>query len=124
MSYKRGDIIKIKVLQEEEPETDTLCRTPSTYGYGFELQLRPRSDTQYVVCNGDYVNGYTLMEYNKPNTPIGFVILTKDNQYYYRISQVGFEPIPIEITVVSQYEDDIPHIPQIGSQVFVVNCKD
>lgn len=121
MSYKRGDIITIKVLQEEEPETDTLCRTPSTYGYGFNLQLRPIENTQYVVCSGNYLNGHTLMELNKPETPIGFIVLTIDNQQYYRVSQVGFEPVPIEITVVSQYNDEIPNVTPIGSQVFVVH---
>jgi hypothetical protein len=121
MNYKTGDIIKIKVLQNEEP-SDLLCRSPSTYGYGFNLQLKPIQDTQYVVCQGDYRNGYTLMEYNNQKTPIGFIILTRDNKDYYRISQVGFEPIPICITVIDKYEGEIPKQTMIGSQVFVVRA--
>jgi hypothetical protein len=120
MSYKTGDIIKIKVLQEE-PQTDAICRTPSTYGYGFDLQVKPNKETEYVVCNGDYVNGYTLMEYNNQEAPIGFVILTRDNEDYYRISQVGFEPIRICITVIDKYGGEVPYIAPIGSQLFVVN---
>ena len=120
MSYKTGDIITIKVLQVEE-SSDMLCRTPSTYGYGFYLQIYPNPDTQYVVCNGDYTNGYTLMEYNNPNTPIGFVISTYHNQDYFRVSQVGFQPIPIEIEVIDQYRGEIPNITTIGTQVFVVS---
>lgn len=120
MSYKTGDIINITILQEEE-YSDTICRTPSTYGYGFDLQLKPNPHTQYVVCNGDYTNGFTLMEYNKPDTPIGFIVQTVDNHNYYRISQVGFQSIPIEVNVIGQYQGQIPNITIIGSQVFVMN---
>jgi hypothetical protein len=60
------------------------------------------------------------MELNKPDTPIGFVILKRDNEDYYRVSQVGFEPVPISIRVISQYTEEIPYIAPIGSQLFVV----
>lgn len=120
MSYNTGDIITIKVLQEEEPN-DMVCRTPSTYGYGFNLQFSPQQDIQYVVCNGNYQNGYTLMQRYTPEMPIGFVILTYENKDCYRISQVGFEPIPIEVTVIGQYQGEIPNVKTIGSQVFVMN---
>lgn len=109
-----GDIVKIKT-QDNDNSLFGLSRTASTYGYGFHLQLKPKQDTEYVVCNGDDVSGYTLIEKNNPDTPIGFVI--KPNSY--RISQVGYDWEQIEITITGKYQEELPHITPIGSQVVV-----
>lgn len=105
--------MKMNVSKVEE--ADKLCRTASTYGYGFHLQIKPKQDTEYVVCNGDDTNGYTLIEKNNPDIPIGFVI--KSNGY--RISQVGYDWEQIEITITGKYQEELPYISPIGSKVVV-----
>lgn len=107
-----GDIVKIKM---QENDMSGLSRTASTYGYGFYLQLTPKEDIEYVVCNGDDVNGYTLIEKNNQETPIGFII--KPNSY--RISQVGYDWEDVDITVIGKYQGEVPYISPIGSQVVV-----
>lgn len=115
MTIQSGDIIKITHVEEEV--SDELCRTASTYGHGFELELVPRTDTEYIVCQGDDVHGYTVRDRKDKSKPIGYVI----NSNKYRISQVGFEWRPIEITKVGVYEGEVPDTTPIGSQVFIVS---
>lgn len=111
-----GDIVKFVITYDEEV-SDRLCRTPSTYGYGFYIQFKPKEDTEYVVCNGNDITGYTVMDKMNPDTPIGFVIRPDS----YRISQVGYDWEHVDITTIGKYEGEVPYRTPIGSQVFVVS---
>jgi hypothetical protein len=109
-----GDIIKIR-MQQNDDSLSGLSRTASTYGYGFHLQLKPKEDTEYIVCNGDEVSGYTVIEKDNDETPIGFVVTSNS----YRISQVGYDWEDADITVAGKYQGELPYITPIGSQVVV-----
>lgn len=111
-----GDIVRLIITNDEEV-SDVLCRTPSTYGYGFYIQFQPREDTEYVVCNGNDFTGYTVMEKNNPETPIGFII----KPGCYRVSQVGHEWQQVDTLVVGRFEGQVPNISPIGSQVIIVS---
>jgi hypothetical protein len=108
-----GDIVKIRM--QENDDLSGLSRTASTYGYGFHLQLKPKEDTEYVVCNGDEETGYTVIEKNNDDTPIGFVV----NSTSYRISQVGYDWEQADITITGKYQGELPYITPIGSQLLV-----
>lgn len=116
MTVQPGDIIKVTHVQEETA-WDDLYRTASTYGYGMELELKPRTDTEYVVCNGDEINGYTVMDMNNKEIPQGYVITSNA----YRISQVGFEWKSLTFNVTGKYDGGVPDITPIGSHVFVLS---
>lgn len=118
MTLTTGDIIRVRV--PPRVEDNTVCACPSTYGYGFDLQLCPHEDLSYVVCNGDPVNGFCVMVKDKPEIPIGFVIMSIDGKGYYRITQVNHGPEPVDIEIIGKEEGEIPVRHTIGSQLFVV----
>lgn len=96
MAVSIGDIIKVNLpLDSNDEPSDMLCATPSTYGYGDKLQLYPRPDTPYVVCNGNPLDGFCVIQEDDPEAPIGFVILYVDDLPCYRITQVNHKPEPI-----------------------------
>ncbi len=83
--FKPGDIVTFRYLVEYEPTTGCICRSASTYGYGLDLELRPSEDRLYVVRQGDNTKGYTLMDLDDKEKPIGYIISSRG----YRISRIS-----------------------------------
>lgn len=122
MTISTGDIIKIRVLAKDDDSDDNVLACPSTYFYGSSLQLCPKEDMNYVVCNGNPKSGFMLSVKDNPDVPIGFAVMYVNEQPCYCITQVGYQPKPIEIEVVGKVElDEVPKKFPIGSQLFVVS---
>jgi hypothetical protein len=115
-----GDIIKIHV--EPEPISDVLCRTPSTYSYQ-NLKFAPEDDKEYIICSGNPQNRLLLVQRDDFDVPLGFALVYVSNEPHIVITQVGFQPTPVTVSIVGKVEEknDIPMGYEIGSKLFVVN---
>lgn len=111
---KRGDIIRIEFTPEPVPK-DVLFRTPSTYSYGDNLELKPYdSSVRYTVCDGSPETGLFLVKTDNIKAPLGFCLLYIDDVPHIRISQVGFDPEPVDAIHV---EDVDPNPPKYGCNI-------
>jgi len=77
---------------------NVLQRTPSTYGYGDSLELRPRPNVLYVICEDGSVQAV-----HEPERPIGWCVFENENGWFYQIAQAGFEPMSCILTYHSGY---------------------
>lgn len=116
-----GDIIKI-TSYEKEKTNYALPRTPSLYCYGDTLELYPCEHHSYIVCNGDPTNGFCLCIVDKPDIPIGFVVLYVEGRPCFCITQVCYEPQHITLEVVGKYQGQPPIRHTIGSHVMVMHA--
>lgn len=101
-----GDIVKINYIPEDNLGS-TLLRFPSTYGYN-NINFSPRIDKEYIVCDGDPINGYHLVQRDDLSVPLGFCLMYIDNLPYVRITQVNYEPEPVHSVVITGKEHNIP----------------
>jgi len=62
---------------------------PSRPGYGRKIELAPRPNDLYVICADGSVQSVW-----EPERPIGWEVFESGYGWYYRISQVGFDPLP------------------------------
>jgi len=85
----------------EFQDLDTLTRTHSTYQYGQNLETYP-CDDYYVICKDGSVQSM-----DSPEKPIGWELISKNDEWYYRITQFGFEPKKLVI-VDMNYTSYIP----------------
>jgi len=72
-----------------------LERTASTYSYGPDFEISPKSGEVYVICLDGSVQ--SVMD---PNRPIGWEILEIGGQFYFRVKQVNFYPKLCSVTHV------------------------
>jgi hypothetical protein len=79
------------------PTEPRLSRTASLYGYGSALELAPRKNEVYIICrDGSVKSAYDA------SRPIGWELLEDGDRFYYRVTQVGFNPEPVSVTFVGQ----------------------
>ena len=95
----------------------TLYRTPSTYGHGNALELAPRPNDLYVVCQDGSVQSVW-----EPDRAIGWEIFESETGWSYRVTQVGFEPQPCLVRYHSRAVEIRPGGRVVGSCVFVAKC--
>ena len=130
---KTGDIISFQKVRSPLPTSSsydwlsssgeneyTLVRTPSTYTYGQQLLTRMDEGETYIVCNGDPVHGFCLALQEDPSRPIGFGLFYDDDMKpCIRITQVGFEYVPVNI--IMHGTTDTPPLDKyfIGSKVIM-----
>lgn len=69
------------------PPGPGLYRTVSTYQYGDRLECQPKMNELYIVCR----DGSIKSVYD-PEQPIGWELIENGNEYFYRVTQVGFMP--------------------------------
>ena len=115
-----GDIVRITPLTQEDSDDATtadaaplLFRTPSTYGYGFSLHLHPDPSRTYVVCgigdslwkDGGTMQSLVLCVQGDPGLTVGFgLFYDAHGCAYTRVTQVGFDPIPVTVEVLGRAE--------------------
>ena len=58
--------------------------TMSTYQYGFDLEGEPKKNELYVVCKDG-----TVQSVHEPDRPIGWDLIEKDNEWFYRVTQMN-----------------------------------
>jgi len=116
-----GDIITITDFQEGTKYV--LPRAPSTYALGDRLELYPNPDRSYIVCNGDAITGYCVCVKDDPSIPIGFVVQYVDGTPCFRITQMGYEPQQITMSIIGKHRGPIPNRPRIGSVVVHMNVQ-
>lgn len=58
--------------------------TMSTYQYGFDLEGAPKKNELYVVCKDQ-----TVQSVHEPDRPIGWELVEKDDQWFYRVTQMN-----------------------------------
>lgn len=80
-----------------------LARTASHYGYGTDLEIAPKAGTVYIICKDGSVQSVS-----DPNRPIGWEIFEENDQFYYRVTQVGFGPESVHVTCVGLETSEIP----------------
>lgn len=121
---KPGDIITFQIIDTDSE--GLLPRTPSTYGYHVTLHLTPSYGSPYIVCNGSIQNGFCLILQDKPSTPVGFGLFFDPalNGYFLRVTQVGFDPLPITLEVIGKTKEYPIDKYFIGSRVLVANVFD
>jgi hypothetical protein len=56
----------------------------STYQYGFDLEGVPKKNDLYVVCKDQ-----TIQSVHEPDRPIGWELIEKDDQWFYRVTQMN-----------------------------------
>ena len=100
MSLTPGLQFYAEVISCLAPDVPTLRRTASTYGYGDALELAPRHNDLYVVCQDGSVQSVW-----EPDRPIGWEIFESETGWSYRVTQVGFEPQPCLVRYHSQAEE-------------------
>jgi hypothetical protein len=121
---KRGDIIRFDFTQPPLPK-DCLFRTPSTYSYGENLELRPYDDIRYTVCDGSAETGFHLVKTDNIKAPLGFCLLYIDDVPHIRISQVGFDPERVDDIHVEDFDPNPPKYGcSIGSDVIICSHAD
>jgi len=76
-----------EALEPLYPPGPGLYRTVSTYQYGDRLQCQPKLNELYVVCQDG-----SIQSVYEPDTPIGWELIESGNEYFYRMTQVGFTP--------------------------------
>lgn len=119
-TVKIGDVVKMKVIPTYNDDPCTVCRTASVYSHGFSLVLSPNESHEYVVCKGTAESGFLLAQKDDYEAPIGFALVYHENNPHVVITQVGFEPEPVELEVVGQVDTtSLPEVYPIGSQLFV-----
>jgi hypothetical protein len=96
-----------------------LMRTPSTYGYGSSLELRPRPNVLYVICADGSVQAA-----HDPEIPIGWCVFENENGWFYQITQVGFEPVSCILTYHSSVAEPPLGEKQVGTSVQVCYSRD
>jgi len=93
---------------------NTLRRTPSTYSYGNSLELAPNRNDLYVICADGSVESVW-----DPARPIGWELFEDANKWFYRISQVGFEPQDCLVRFHSRAVEIRPGGRGVGTRVLV-----
>jgi len=96
-----------------------LCRTPSTYGFGDSLELSPVKNELYVICKDGSVQSV-----NEPDRPIGWELHDTPNGWRFRISQMGFESQPCEVTYHSRVDPPPVGGRRVGSRVFAAYSRE
>jgi len=91
-----------------------LCRTPSTYSYGSNLELSPVQNKLYVIC----ADG-SVQDAHNPDTPIGWELSESISGWYYRVTQVGFEPKRCLVSYRSRVENPPVGGKRVGTEVQV-----
>lgn len=118
-----GDIVIMKLISVDKKDPDMISRTASVYSYGDSLVLCPSADKEYVVCTGDAETGFLLAQRDDYDAPVGFALVYQQGLPHFVITQVGFQPEPVELSVVGQLDkENIPSKYPIGSQLFVVHA--
>jgi len=69
------------------PPGPGLYRTVSTYGMGDRLECQPKQNELYIVCQDG-----SIQSVYDPEQPIGWELIKNCNDYFYRVTQVGFMP--------------------------------
>jgi hypothetical protein len=110
-NVKFGDIITIDY--KPPPPDGTLERTVSTYSYPLLITRPYNNETKYTICDGDAIKGFHLVKTDSLETAIGFCLLYVDDEPYIKVTQFGFEPEQVSITIVG-YDDNAP---KVGSHV-------
>lgn len=109
-----GDII---TLSYKPQPIFGIPRCPSTYGF-MDLCFRPKKDTVYIVCQGNSTHGFLLAERDNQTAPLGFCLLYIDDQPYIRVTQMNYEPEPVDLVeIVGKYTGPIPEVYRYGSVV-------
>jgi hypothetical protein len=101
------------------PAMPTLRRTPSTYSFGDTLELAPRPNDLYVVCQDGSVQSVW-----EPDRLIGWEIFETENGWSYRVTQVGFEPRPCLVRYHSRAEEIRPGGHGVGNSRFAAIYED
>jgi hypothetical protein len=114
MSLTPGLQFYAEVISCLAPDVPTLRRTPSTYSYGANLELAPRPNDLYVVCQDGSVQSVW-----EPDRPIGWEIFETENGWSYRVTQVGFEPRPCLVRYHSRAEEIRPGGRGVGTCVLL-----
>lgn len=121
--HNKGDIITFNYKAPPIP-TDSIFRTPSMY-YHANLQLRPTDENvKYTVCDGDATHGYHFVQTDDHSIPVGFCLLYIDGNPYVRITQMAFEPEPVDKVNIVGFDPHPPAGYHIGSEVLVCTEKD
>lgn len=132
MPPRVGDIVRIRPFDDVEEVMDDggppLFRTPSTYSYGFSLHLHPDPMRTYVVCGrGNGVleamagsRSFVLCVQGDSTLTVGFgLFYDAVGNSYTRVTQVGFDPVPVEVEVVGRADSYPLDRCFVGSQVMV-----
>lgn len=86
--------------------------TMSTYQYGFDLEGAPKKNELYVVCNDR-----TIQSVHEPDRPIGWELIEKDDQWFYRVTQMNHALKPCLVRYVGKAESIPDGRGRIGSFV-------
>jgi len=76
--------------------------TMSTYKYGFDLEGAPKKNDLYVVCKD-----HTVQSAHEPDRPICWELIEKDDQWFYRVTQMNHALKPCLVRCVGK-ADSIP----------------
>ena len=119
MSLAPGIQFYAEVISCLGPAMPTLRRTPSTYSFGDTLEMAPRPNDLYVVCQDGSVQSVW-----EPDRPIGWEIFETENGWSYRVTQVGFEPRPCLVRYHSRAEEIRPGGHGVGNSRFAAIYED
>ena len=65
-------------------QIDPVHQTTSTYQYGVDLEVGPRRNELYVVCQD-----LSIQSVYEPNLPIGWELIEDGDDWYYRVTQMN-----------------------------------
>ena len=74
----------------------------STYQYGFDLEGEPKKNDLYVVCKDQ-----TIQSVHEPDRPIGWELIERNDQWFYRVTQMNHVLKPCLVRYVGK-ADSIP----------------
>jgi len=95
------------------PPGPGLYRTVSTYQYGDRLECQPKQNELYIVCQDG-----SIQSVYDPEQPIGWELIERGNEYFYRVTQVGFMPKKCMVRYHSRDPEPPKGNSRIGSSVF------
>ena len=114
MKYTPGTLFRCRSISHLYNKSG-LHRTASTYRYGDRLETCPDLQSVYVICKDGSVQA--IMD---PGRPIGWEI----GDGWYRLTQVGFEPVCCDVEILGR-ADTIPDgSGSIGSKVSLVYSRE
>ena len=105
--------VMFKVIEKNDLPKTGLHRTASMYSYGETLELSPKCGDIYVMCKDK-----SIQSVFNPETPIGWA-LNEDanNNFTYRVTQVGHEPKECLVDWAGMMEDVPEGTGHIGSEL-------
>lgn len=110
-----GDIVTIDYVPQ--PIDGMIFRCPSMYGFS-NIYFSPKAGQEYIICDGNSVSGFHLVEKEDHTVPLGFCLLYIDGLPYVRVTQVNHEPEPVrKVTIVGKTTDIPAKGFNIGSSV-------